>query len=181
MSDRYVEAGYVEAGYVVGDSVDLSTAVIKKVNFVVDNKGLSDTDLDSLLIANVGETYKDDVNVILGNSLRVGEKIADVFTIKEVAGQLKQSDLDAINNSIANVQSQIPTSSEVANALLTDTNFTNTISTNVLNSISVNLVAANGDIITTGLTYDAVKDAYVLDYDTSLLDGTDYTIEIKLS
>lgn len=184
--DAYVESGYVEAGYVDGDSViyDPSLASRKKINFVIDNQGLSDENINALLLSKHGETYVDDVNIIFGSSLKVAERVGGVFLIKEIVGGISQAQLDAIDAKIpkaSDFEAMLPTVEDIKAQLLADTGFIGSISGSVLSNISVNLVAQNGDVITSSLTYNEENSSYVLDYDTSLLDGTEYTIELKLN
>jgi len=175
--NTYVTDGYVEHGYVEGD-IDLSSAAKKKINFVVDNKNLGESDLKNLLLSSFGEEYENDVNVVFGSSLVIVEKQDGVTVMKEVAGQMKQEDIDAIDEKIYSVDEKID---NLSISLLQDFDFINNVSKLVLENINVSLIAKNGDEIATGLIFDNTKNAYVLDYDTSLLDGTDYTIEMKLS
>jgi len=181
---QYVKSGYVESGYVEGD-IDLSSSTKKKINFVVDNQNLGESDLKSLLLSSFGEEYENDVNVVFGSSLVVVEKRDGVTVMKEVAGQMKQEDIDTIDEKIDSVNERVTVVDEkidnLSISLLQDFDFINSISKLVLENINVSLIAKNGDEIATGLIFDNTKNAYVLDYDTSLLDGTDYTIEMKLS
>jgi len=191
MAEEYVEAGYVESGYVEGD-INLSSAAKKKINFVVDNKNLGESDLKNLLSSSFGEEYENDVNVVFGSSLVVVEKQNGVTVMKEVAGQMKQEDIDAIDekinlidkklsSSINSLSESIPSETDIKSSLLSDADFITSITSKVLQKIKVSIIALNGDEIVTNLTYNANKNAYVLDYDTSLLDGTDYTIELKIT
>ncbi len=191
MPNNYVVNGYVEGGYVEG-GIDLSSATNKKINFVIDNQNLGEKDLKNLLLSNFGESYENDVNVVFGSSLVVVEKQNGVTVMKEVAGQMKQEDLDAIDEKISSVEKKlssgisslsesIPSETDIKSSLLSDADFITSITSKVLQKIQVSIIALNGDEIVTNLTYNANKNAYVLDYDTSLLDGTDYTIELKIT
>jgi hypothetical protein len=166
-----MDIGYVEDGYVDGDAViyDPSLASKKKVNFVIDNQGLSDENISALLLAKHGDTYVDDVNIIFGNSIKVAEKVGGLFSIKEIVGGISQTDLDAIYSAIPTAQS-----------LVSNSDFITNVATSVMSMMAVNIVAQNGSAITSSLVYDDDRNAYVLDYDTSLLDGTNYTIVLKL-
>jgi len=81
---------------------------------------------------------------------------------------------------IASLQDKISNFNEIGAGLLADTNFVNQITSVIVPKIQLKLIASTGAEITSGLTYDTAKDSYVLDYDTSLLDGTNYTIEMKV-
>lgn len=184
----YVESGYVENGYVEGDEI-LDTQISstsKKINFVIDNVGLDDAGINALLLEKVGDGYAEQVNIIFGSSLRVAQTEKGLFGIKSIVGGISQGELDAINGSFEEVRASVE---EVRNAfdveefkssILSDTTFMDSLKQNVLNSMSVNIVAQNGQLITSALSYDDNRSAYVLDYDTSLLDGTNYTIEIAI-
>ena len=191
---NYVEVGYVETDYIEGGAVDISTAMKKKINFIVDNQNLSDIDLNSLLLAQVGENYKNEISIIFGADLKIAEKKAELFAISKVAGGISKEVVDLINEKITDINAQIEIVSsrveEVANSIPTVSTIVNSISSNntlistianaVIGKMSVDIVAANGDVITSDLIYDDTKHSYVLDYDTSLLDGTNYTIELKI-
>jgi len=110
------------------------------------------------------------------------------ITLKNIAGYLQEEDLkniyDAIDTKMKDVDNTIKNLTNSAltkDELLNDDNFINSILSKFMDAIKIQLVAKNGDIISNNLIYDENKQAFVLDYDTSLLDGTDYTIELKLS
>ncbi len=183
---RYVESGYVESGYVDGD-VDFDSIKTKKVHFVVDNQGLSSSSIQNILEKKIGESYKDNITVILGDSLKVAEKINDEFEVKEIAGRLKEADIDKI-------ASRIPTTEETADSLLqmedfifsiartiaSERSFIDNVADLILGRLNVRIVAKNGDELASSLVYDSDTNSYKLDYDTSLLDGTDYEIIINI-
>lgn len=185
----YVESGYVEEGYFEGDvSLDADSVLAKKVNFVVDKKNTSDTSIKALLLSKVGENYEDDVNIIFGKSLKLATKEGGLFKVTEIVGGISQEQLDAIDAKIPTAQSilsaitpSLPTAQSIKSLLLSDEGFMSSIAQMTLENMSVSLVAQNGTEIASSLIYDEEKNAYVLDYDTSLLDGTEYTIELTLS
>ncbi len=69
---------------------------------------------------------------------------------------------------------------EVLKALTSDPSNLTSIANAVMKMIQIQLVAKNGTVITTGLTYDKTTGSYVLNYDTSKLNNTDYTINMKI-
>ena len=180
----YVKSGYVKIGYIEGD-VDFASIQKKKINFVVDNKELSDSVITEIMSQKF-DGYEDEVTVILGGSLKVAEKIDGAFSIKEVAGRMKDEDIEEIVNLIPtsddNAEALLQMSSfidSVASAIAANSSFARSVANLVLQDISVKIVAMNGDEIASSLVFDSETNSYKLDYDTSLLDGTDY--EIRLS
>jgi len=179
--EEYVDSDYVKSDYIEGDIIiDLTTAISKKINFVIDNQGLDVANINTLLLDKVGVNYEDSVSIIFGSSLKVAEKINGTFTIKDVIGGISQEELSAINQSILEVKNSIPTLDSIKTFLMNDNTFMNDIKSSVLDSLNVKLVAVNGDEIASSLVFDEANNKYVLDYDTALLDGVDYTIELSL-
>jgi hypothetical protein len=179
--DKYVASGYVATGYVVGDSVsyDPNTAVStnKKINFIVDNQGYDDANILLLLEDKVGGSYENDVNIVFGESLKIVEKKNGSFTFKEVAGGITDDELASINSEIQEAK-DLATSANVN--MLTDNSFLLLLANEVAKKLSLSLVGATGTIIESSLTFNTETSSYVFDYDTSLLDGTDYTIALKV-
>jgi hypothetical protein len=178
----YIENGYIDSGYFEGEM----SVLRKKVHFVINANGYEDTDVHALLLQQVGAKYEDEISIIFGDSLKLAKKSNGVFSIRNVVGGISEAELEAIREDIPTIDQiisslNLPSASDVLAQLAEDNAFMTSLREQVLSGISFNLVAANGDIITSGLTYDDAKNAYVLDYDTSLLNDTDYTIELVLA
>lgn len=164
-------------GYREGDfysQIDLTNSAIKNINFVVDKQENDSNSILSYLQNKYNETQKDEIYMFMspnGMSIYdVNDGFYDCFDIKSGAN------IEYVDERIAELQSSIPT----VNEIIEDDDNLNLIAEAVVQKIKLSLIAQNGDEIVSGLTYDETKNAYVLDYDTSLLDGTDYTIELKL-
>lgn len=104
------------------------------------------------------------------------EEIKTNFTIEKMIGGVKSEEVMNIVNS----NLTIPTATEIATSIKNDAEFIASVKSSVLSSMNISLVAQDGTAITSNLVYDEPNNKYVLDYDTSLLDGTDYTIELSL-
>lgn len=181
--ERYVESGYVESGYVVGAGapIDLSTAYSKKLNFIVDNHGLDDESLKAIMLQEVGENYENEVVVVFGADLKIAEKVNNVFSVSKVAGGMSEDVVNLINKKITDVEKSIQSASNLVLEIRNTPALLSKLASSIMGKMQVNLVASQGDTITSNLIYNDDTHSYILDYDTTLLDGTDYTIEMKLA
>ena len=82
----------------------------------------------------------------------------------------------AKNNLIADDDFKTSVASSVAQAILADTEFKKS----VVSSMSMNIVTQTGEEIPIEFTWDETKNAFTMNYDTSNLDGTNYTIELTV-
>ena len=132
-----------------------------------------DEELPKLLIKKVsGGISKEVIDLINGNIEDTNSKIEDTNSkINTVSKRVEE---------VANSIPTVPATEEIANSIISNETLLASLSSAVMEKINVSLIAKNGDEITSNLVYDEDKKAYILDYDTSLLDGTDYTIELKL-
>ena len=138
----------------------------------------------------------------------VGDGLVERFSISKIAGGISKEVVDLINGKIDNTNSKIDNTNtsinaisqrveqlavdipneikndfapeEITNSIISNETLLASLSNAVMEKIRLAIVAKNGDEITSNLTYDEERNAYVLDYDTSLLDGTDYSIEFKI-
>lgn len=172
-ADNYADDYYADDYYEEDIVFDPLLATKKKINFIIDNQNLSDENINELLLAKYGADYTNNVNVILGSSLKVAEQVDDIFSVKEVVGGISQEQLDVIS-------AQIPTITSIKEMILQDDDFMGAIKTSVASAMKINIVAQNGTTIASDLIFDETENKYVLNYDTTQLDGTDYTIELNL-
>jgi len=171
----YIKAGYTDINYFEGDIVPTN----KKVNFVVDNQGLEEVALNKLLLDTYGKSYQDSINIIFGDELKIGQSETGEFSIKKMVGGINANEVISIVKNNFKIPS-IPTVKDLVTEILKEGSLLSSLKSSILSSLNVNIVAKDGTLITSKLVYDDAKHKYILDYDTSLLDGTDYTIELSL-
>jgi len=198
-SPNYVANGYVANGYVKG-GLNIANAKKEPIQFIVINEKVSDNEILSFIQKEYPDSYDKSITVVFTDKILIAQMVKGVFTINALSGQLSTQDIQNIidqvpdnllNNSnfISSLISDISTNTVftdamnkyVSNSIISDTSVMTSIAQSVMKMIQINIIAKNGTVITTGLTYDKATNSYVLNYDTSKLDGTGYTINMKLS
>lgn len=198
-SPNYIADGYVANGYVKG-GLDVSEATKEPLNFVVINETVSQAEIITFIKEKYPNTYDKSITVVFTDKILVAQMIKGVFDISPLSGQLSTQDIQNIisqvpdnllkdSSFISSLVSQITSdagflsaiTSDVQSAITSDASIMTAIAQSVMKMIQIQIIAKNGTLITTGLTYDKTTNSYVLNYDTSKLDGTGYTINMKLS
>lgn len=171
----YVESGYVESGYIEGD---IPPIIVRKsdLHFIINStlNGLYEIGLffdkqksDGVLKDGVYIVYGNDgiYSYEVSNGEYVGKRMTDSSSIDEAQIRsiiddelIKKVDLvaDALKNSVEFKQS-------------------------IASSLVLKIVLQNGDEIPASFVYDEQNNKYVLNYDTSALDGTDYQIVLEVN
>lgn len=167
---QYVDTDYIESGHF--ESIEIAGFENRRIGFVVDKRGLSEFEIIELLKQSRGEAYADEVNIIFGSDVKIAHRVDGAFRVSSIAGVVS----DTIEQRISTLENASVDVDSIKASLLSSSDFLNAIASR----FTVNIVVPSGATITPTLVFDEAKNAYVLDYDTSMLDGTDYTIEFKL-
>ena len=170
-------------------SVTIGSEVMTENKFFQINYIENDTTLPEDFINAFGSSYYEissTYDIHDGDTLVSKNGIVEstkAFKVESIAGGISEEivnliskEIETTNVTLEEVQNSIPTANTIASEIVN----TPELMQSIAGAIAISLVASNGDEITSNMIFDTENNKYVLDYDTSLLDGTDYTIELKL-
>lgn len=167
---QYVDNDYIESGHF--DGIEALTYERKKIGFVVDTSASSPSAVVELLQRVRGEGYEDEINIVFGQDVKIAHKVGGAFIVSSIASAISE----ATEQRIASLESASLDMELIASNLLSNQSFLNAIA----QRMSVSIVGQSGIEVISSLVFNADTNSYVLNYDTSLLDGSDYTIELKV-
>ena len=178
----YYSDGYAQVGYVEGSGLSVIEKT-QELSFVVNKSNVGINSVENFILKLVGTKSKLFVSINRYGIYLHDVKNSNIETIEvsssaEVDYNVIKNTLENDSIFLSNLKNSIKDDlkQQIVSELLNNTQFKQEI----VSSIDIKILTQTGQEIPLNLVWDANTSSYTIDYDTSNLDGTNYTINITV-